>query len=227
MCMHILYLLSLNYLHVHRCTISRPVCWSLCTSVGQKCVSVKVSLSLSSLKSQLHSDWFCVLQCKLIVWISESAHTQCKGICLNLFFCLPVQAGIPDTVLLYLSHLPVWLGQVPLSHFLQMVHSSRLHAQSGSALCGDRAQAADPPALCGPQPHSHSTGLGEGRSRGWQQEITANVELLQLQTQKQWNASKAETQRQYTDLQCHQVTLACNKVNSAILSLYNHDCSTL
>lgn len=87
MCMHILYLLSLN---VHRCAISRPVCCSVCTSVGQKCVSVKVSLSLSSLKSQLHSDSFCVLQCKLTVWIvceSWNVHilNDCKGICLNLF----------------------------------------------------------------------------------------------------------------------------------------------
>lgn len=150
-----------------------------------------------------------------------------KVFLLTCFLCLPVQAGIPDSVLLYLAHLPVWLEQVPLSHFLQMVHSSGLHAQSGGALCGDRAQAADPPALCGPQPHPHSTGLGEGRSRGRQQEITANVELLQLQTQKQWNASKAKTQGHFTDLLCHQVTLAGNKVNSAILSLYNHDCSIL
>lgn len=36
------------------------------------------------------------------------------AICLILFFCLPVQAGIPDTVFLYLTHLSLWREQVPL-----------------------------------------------------------------------------------------------------------------
>lgn len=106
---------------------------------------------------------------------------KCKCLHLNLLFSLPVQAGIPDAVLLYLSHLPVRLGQVSSS--LQVAHSSGLHALSGGAFCGHGAQAAAPPALCGPQPQPHSTGLGEDGSRGGQQEITANIGLPQSQTQ--------------------------------------------
>lgn len=94
---------------------------------------------------------------------------------LTCLFSLPVQAGIPDIILLYLSHLPVRLEQVPSSLLLQMVHSSELHALSGGAFCGAGAQAAGPPALRGPQPHPHSTGLGEDWSGGWQQQITANI----------------------------------------------------
>lgn len=62
-----------------------------------------------------------------------------------------------------------------------MEHSSGLHALSGGAYCGVGAQAAAPPALCGPQPQPHSTGLGEDWSRGREQQITANIGLSQLQ----------------------------------------------
>lgn len=78
----------------------------------------------------------------------------CKTHCFSLFFCL-VQAGIPDSVLLYTSHLPVWLGQVPSPLLLQMVHSSSLHALPGGAIGGVGAQAAAPPPLRGPQPQPH------------------------------------------------------------------------
>lgn len=112
---------------------------------------------------------------------------------LNLFFSFPVQAGIPDVILLHLSHLPVWLEQVPFTQLLQMVHASSLYALSGGAYCGDSAQTVDTPALCGPQPHPHSTGLGEDWSRGWQQEFAADIGLLKLQMQKLWYENKAVT----------------------------------
>lgn len=104
--------------------------------------------------------------------------------CLNLRVSLSVQDGIPDAVLLHVSHIPVWLEPVPLSLHLQMVHSSRLHAQSRGAFCGAGAQAADRPALRGPHAHPHPTRLGEDRSKGRHQEITADIGLSQLQAQK-------------------------------------------
>ncbi len=101
-----------------------------------------------------------------------------QSLCFNLFFSFVVQAGIPDIVLLHISHLPVRLGQVPSLLLLQMVHSSGLHALSGGAVCGVGVQSPSPPSLCRPQPHSHQTGLGEDRSRGREQEIPAYIELL-------------------------------------------------
>lgn len=100
-----------------------------------------------------------------------------RGICLSLFFCLAVQAGIPDALLLYLAHLPVRLQKVPLPSHIQMVHSSRLHAQCGGAHRGDRAQTGAPPALRGQQSRPHPTGLGEEQSASRKQENAPHVKL--------------------------------------------------
>lgn len=145
---------------------------------GQKCDRVKVSLSVSSWKNIINFV-LCFMNS-----VCESVHMLNYSFVLTCFFCPPVQTWIPDSVLLYLPHLPIRLEQIPQSGHLQMVHSSSLHARSGGAHCSDRAQAADPHALCGPQPHPHSKRLGEDGSRG-EQEVTANIELGQIQTQHQ------------------------------------------
>lgn len=60
-----------------------------------------------------------------------------------------------------------------------MVHSSRLHALPFAPFGRARAQAADSPALRGPQPDPHPKRLGEDRRGGRQQKSAANVDLKQ------------------------------------------------
>lgn len=57
--------------------------------------------------------------------------------------------------------LHVRLEQISQSLYLQMVHSSGLHAMSDCAVCGAGAQGAAPPPLRGPNPNPHSTRLGK------------------------------------------------------------------
>lgn len=133
-----------------------------------------MSISVFQSISLLHRNWLC----DVLTFFSPS---------------LSVQTGIPHRVLLYLSHLPVWLGQVPSALWLQMVHSSSLLTLFSGALFVDCAKAAAPAALRQPQPYAHSTGLGEERCRGRECESAAHIETKmtytkqrQKKTQTRW-----------------------------------------
>lgn len=85
---------------------------------------------------------------------------------ISFFFCFSVEAGPPDPDDMHSTWLPLRLEQISSCLYLQVVHSSGLHAVSDCAFCGAGAQGAAPPPLRGPNPDPHSTGLGEEPAKG-------------------------------------------------------------
>lgn len=66
-----------------------------------------------------------------------------------------VKAGPPDSVHMHDTRLHLRLEQVSSYVYLQMVHSSRLHALSDCAVCGVGAEGAAAPPLRGPNTNTH------------------------------------------------------------------------